>query len=100
METHEQWICLWVNREKVPVDHGPPHDQHVFNEYLRWLQRSSRLHIKGPYSDHGVEEGSEEDIIEDEYDNETRQETQPQRAPLVNYVVRNSNASILDLFFI
>jgi hypothetical protein len=79
-----------VHRDRVRVDSGPPFDQDAFNEYLRWLQRSTRLRIKGAYIDLAVEVGSEEDIVEDEYNVETRQETQPQRAPLIAYVVRIS----------
>jgi hypothetical protein len=58
------------------------------------FHKSTRTHIKAPYTDRGVEEDSEEDIIEDMYDILTREETQPQRAPLERYMVRYSNASI------
>jgi hypothetical protein len=79
-----------VHRDRVRVNSGPPFDQDAFNEYLRWLQRSTRLHIKGVYTDRAIKEGSEEDVVEDEYDIENRQETQPQQAPLMAYVVRIS----------
>lgn len=89
---------MWVHRDRVHVDSGPPFDQDAFNEYVRWLQRSTRLHIKGAYTDRAVEEGSEEDVVEDEYDVETRLETQPQRASLMPYVAsqltRMSNKTV------
>jgi hypothetical protein len=85
---------LWETRQRIPVTVGPPHDQHTFDEYLRWFHRSTGTHIKAPYTDRGVEEDSEEDVIEDVYDIATREEIQPQRAPLERYVVRYSNASI------
>ena len=61
---------------------GPPHDQRTFDEYLRWLHRSTRTHIKPPYTDAAIDEDSEEDIIEDVYDVITREDTQLERAPL------------------
>jgi hypothetical protein len=66
----------------MPVTAGPPHDQYAFDEYLRWLHRSTRTHIKPPYTDRAVGDDSEDDVIADVYDEVTREETQPQRAPL------------------
>jgi capsid portal protein len=65
-----------------------PHDQHTFDEYLRWLHRSMRTHIKPSYTEDAINDDSEEDVIEDAYDIATREEIQPERAPLQRYVVR------------
>jgi len=91
---HYEFIQLWETRQRIPVHVDPPHDQHTFDEYLRWLHRSTRTHIKPPYTEEAIDEDSEEDVIEDVYDITTREETQPQRAPLQRYVVRYSNATI------
>ena len=91
---HYEFIQLWETRQWILVHADPPHDQHTFNEYLRWLHRSTRTHIKPPYTEDVIDEDSEEDVIEDVYDIATREETQPQRAPLQRYVVRYLNAII------
>ena len=57
---------------------GPPHDQYTFDEYLRWLHRSTRTHIKPSYTEEAIDEDSEEDVIEDVYDVTTREDTQLQ----------------------
>ena len=54
---------------------GLDHDQHTFDQYLTWLNRSTRTHIKSPYTDEAIEDGSEDDAIEDVYDKATRAET-------------------------
>jgi hypothetical protein len=66
----------------MPVTADLPHDQHAFDEYLRWLHRSTRTHIKPPYTDRTVGDDSEDDIIADVYDEATREEMQPHRASL------------------
>ncbi|XP_066377315.1 uncharacterized protein [Miscanthus floridulus] len=71
---------------RYPVHAGPPHDQHTFNEYLWWLHRSTRTHIKPPYTDVAIDEDSEKDVIEDVYDVTTRENTQLERAPLQRYM--------------
>ena len=96
--THNAYIQLWQTRERQPVHVGPPHDQHTFDEYLRWLHRSTRTHIKPPYTDVAIDEDSEEDVIEDVYDVTTREDTQLQRAPLQRYVVRYLNGTICYSF--
>ena len=73
---------------------GPPHDQSTFDEYLRWLHRSTRTHIKPPYTKEVIDEDNEKDMIEDVYDVATRDNTQLQRAPLQRYMVRYSNGTI------
>jgi hypothetical protein len=90
---HYAYIQLWQTRKRQLVDEGSPHHQHTFDEYLWWLHRSMRTHIKPSYTEDAINEESEEDVIEDEYDIATREETQPQRAPLQRYVVRYSNAT-------
>lgn len=87
--THQVYMQQWETREKIPLHHGEPHDQFTFDEYLRWLHRSTRVHIKLPYTDMGIEEDSDEEVVEDYYDAVTRHDTQPQRAPLDSYIVRN-----------
>ena len=74
--THNTHILLWETRERLPVHAGPPHDQHTFNEYLHWLHRSTRRHIKAPYTEEAIDEDSEEDVIKDVYDVATREDTQ------------------------
>jgi hypothetical protein len=96
--THFEFIQQWETREKMSVTAGPPHDQHTFDEYLRWLHRSTRTHIKPPYTDHAVGDDSEDGVITDVYDEATREETQPQRAPLQRYVVRCSNGRVWPPF--
>ena len=91
---HYEFVQLWETREWQAVDADPPHDQHTFDDYLWWLHRSTRTHIKPPYTEDTIDEDSEEDVIEDVYDIATREETQPQRAPLQRYMVRYSNATI------
>ena len=73
---------------------GPPYDQHTFDEYLRWLHRSTRTHIKPPYTEEAIDEDSKEDMIEDVYNVATRADTQLQRAPLQRYMVRYLNDTI------
>ena len=91
---HYEFIQLWETRQPIPVHADLPHDQHTFDEYLWWLHRSTRTHIKPPYTEDAIDDNSKEDVIEDVYDIATREETQPQRAPLQRYVVRYSNATI------
>ena len=74
--THNAYIQLWQNRDRQPVDAGPPHDQHTFDEYLRWLHRSTRTHIKPPYTEEVINEDDEEDVIKDVYGVATRDDTQ------------------------
>jgi hypothetical protein len=85
---HYEYILLWETRERQPIDVDLPHDQHTFDEYLRWLHRSMRTHIKPSYTEDAINDDSEEDVIEDAYDIATREEIQPERAPLQRYVVR------------
>ena len=92
--THNAYIHLWQNREWQLVHAGPPHDQHTFDEYLRWLHRSTRTHIKPPYTEETIDEDSEEDVIEDVYNVATREDTQLQRALLQRYVIRYLNGII------
>ena len=83
--THSSHIHLWQNRVRHPVHAGPPHDQHTFDEYLRLLHRSTRTHIKPPYTEEAIDKDDEEDMIED-VDVATRDDTQLQRAPLQRHV--------------
>ena len=92
--THNTHIHLWRNRERQLVHAGPSYDQHTFDEYLRWLHRSTRTHIKPSYTEEAIDEDNEEDVIEDVYDVATREDTQLQRAPLQRYVVRYLNGTI------
>ena len=87
--THNAYIQLRQTKDRQPVDVGPPHDQHTFDEYLRWLHRSMRTHIKPPYTEEAINKDSEEDV----YDVATREDTQLQRAPLQRYVVRYLNGT-------
>ena len=80
--THSSYIHLWQTRVPHAVLAGHPHNQHTFDEYLRLLHRSTRTHIKPPYTEEAIDEDSEEDVIEDVYDVATRDDTQLQRAPL------------------
>ena len=98
--THNAYIQLWQTRDRQPVDAGPPHNQHTFDEYLPWLHRSTRTHIKTPYTEEAIDEDDEEDVIEDVYDVATRDDTQLQRAPLQTCVVRYSNGTICYPFSI
>ncbi|XP_066308140.1 uncharacterized protein [Miscanthus floridulus] len=86
---HNTFIHLWQNRERQPVHAGLPHNQHTFDEYLRWLHRSMRTHIKPPYTEEAIDVDSEKDVIEDMYDVATRKDTQLQRAPLQRYMQHN-----------
>ena len=55
---------------------GSVTDQHTFDEYLWWLYRSMRTHIKPPYTKDAIDNDSEEDVIEDVYNVATREGTQ------------------------
>ena len=92
--THNAYIQLRQTKDQQPVDVGPPHDQHTIDEYLRWLHRSTRTHIKPSYTKEAIDEDDEEDVIEDVYDIATRDDIQLQRAPLQRYMVRYSNGII------
>ena len=96
--THNAHIHLWQNRVRHPVHAGPLHDQHTFDEYLWWLHRSTRTHIRPPYTEEVIDEDDEEDVIKDVYDVATRDDTQLQRAPLQKYMVRYSNGTICYSF--
>ena len=91
---HYEFVQLWETREQRAVDADPPHDQHTFDDYLQWLHRSTRTHIKSPYTEDAIDKDDEEDVIEDVYDIATREETQPERDLLQRYVVRYSNVTI------
>ena len=54
--THTTHIYSWETREQQPVHAGPPHDQHTFDEYLRWLHRSTRTYIKPSYTEEAIDE--------------------------------------------
>ena len=71
------------------MDATPPHDQHQFDEYLQWLHRSSRLHLKAPYTLPFLAGGSDDDDAqqEDAYDRAARPATQLDRGPLQRVVV-------------
>ena len=80
---HHGYIQDWENRQMFLIVETPPHDQHTFDEYLQWLHRSTRTHIREPFSDHAIKEDElYADDVEDAYDVATRQGTQPERAPL------------------
>ena len=74
--THNTYIQLWQTRDRQPIDAGSPHDQHTFDEYLRWLHRSTKTYIKPPYTEEVIDEDDEEDVLEDVYDVATRDNTQ------------------------
>jgi hypothetical protein len=48
-EIHTQYIERWERREKQPLQDGLPHDPHAFNEYLRWLHRSTHVQVRQVY---------------------------------------------------
>ena len=91
---HYEFIQLWETRQRIPVHADPKHNQHTFDEYLWWLHRSTRTHIKPLYTEEAIDEDLEKDVIEDVYDIGTREDTQLQRAPLQIYVVRYLNGTI------
>jgi hypothetical protein len=80
-EIHTQYIKRWERREKQLLQDGPPHDPHAFNEYLRWLHRSTRVQVRQACKEGELPTDFEDDIIADEYEEATMRETQPQRAP-------------------
>jgi hypothetical protein len=88
-EIHAQYIKRWERRKKQPLQDGPPHDPHAFNEYLWWLHRSICVQARQAYPGRELPTNSEDDIVADEYAEVTMLETQPQRAPLQRYVVRS-----------
>jgi hypothetical protein len=93
--THHSFIENWENRHaqgdnilhegRQPSD---PHDQDAFNEYLRWLHRSTRVFLLQPLDAPVLDDEDHEDVAEDEFDDLTRDDTQPQRAPLQRSMVR------------
>ena len=64
-----------VEQGPTAGDAGPPHDQHTFDEYLWWLHRSTRTHIKPSYTEEVIDEDDEKDVIEDVYGVATRDDT-------------------------
>lgn len=93
---HADHVLSWTNRYQQDVDDGEPYDQGVFDQYLQWLHRSTRLHIKPPYYEATAEDESDDD--EDPYDATTRASTQPDRAPLHSYVVIYHVLQLLFVF--
>lgn len=84
---HEGYIRQWEERTRHEVDEGDEHVQYVFDEYLWWLHRSARTHIKAPYTNVPISDDEEEDVIEDVYDAEIRDDIMVERAPMQRYVV-------------
>jgi hypothetical protein len=76
-EIHAQYIERWETREKQPLQDGPPHDPHAFNEYLRWLHRLTRVQVRQPYQGGELPADSEDDIVTNKYEDATMRETQP-----------------------
>ena len=72
---HYEFIQPWETRQRIPVHTDLPHDQHTFDDYLQWLHRSMRTHIKPPYIEDVIDDDLEEDVIEDVYDITTREDT-------------------------
>jgi hypothetical protein len=56
-----------------------------YREYLLWLHRTPRVHLKPPTLSNPIDEGESDD--EDPYNIITRTSVQPERAPLENYMV-------------
>jgi hypothetical protein len=74
-----------MNAERVHPTNGARSLASEYREYLLWLHRSTRVHIKTPALAIPIYEGASDQ--EDPYDVRTRQGVQPERAPLQNYVV-------------
>jgi hypothetical protein len=55
-----------------------------YREYLLWLHRSSRVHVKPLALSIPIDKGESDD--EEPYDIITRTGVQPERAPLENYM--------------
>jgi len=85
--THNKAILLWDHRECPDPTDGLPHDQRNFDQYLTWLHRSTRTHIKPLYTDQAIEDESDDGAIADVYDAIPRAVTQPERGPLQSYMV-------------
>jgi hypothetical protein len=85
----------WAFRFRQEWDDGEAYDQHTFELYLQWLHRSTKLHIKAPYSDSPIEEDSDDNEVIDAYDVSTLHGNQPERAPLQSYVVIYLKVSFL-----
>lgn len=87
---HHQYLQSWENRVHVDPDTLDPYDQAAYDEYLRWVHRSLRIHIRPPYCDDPLDdEIDEEDTVHD-HDVSTRLGNQPERAPIQTYVVKYS----------
>jgi hypothetical protein len=74
-----------MNKERVKQINGARSLPNEYREYLLWLRRTSRVHVKPPTLSIPIDEGESDD--EDPYDIMTRTGVQPERAPLENYMV-------------
>ena len=66
---------MWENRPREDPSEGPPHDQATFDEYLRFLHRSTRTQLRPPYNQDRIEDEPADATYSDHYDTITRHET-------------------------
>lgn len=85
LQKHSKYVEQWMNKERVELTNGACSVANEYREYLMWLHRSTRLHVKPPALSIPIDEGGSDD--EDPYDVITRRGVQPKRAPLDNYMV-------------
>jgi hypothetical protein len=74
-----------MNKERVEPTNGAQSLPNEYCEYLLWLHRTSRVHVKRPALSIPIDKGESDD--KDPYDIITRTGVQPERAPLENYMV-------------
>lgn len=97
--THAAHLQRWADREQFQVDpfNGPMHRGAAYGQYLKYLQRNSRVYLVIS-EDMGPIEEEYDSAGEDEvhpYDRATREGTQPQRAPFQHYMV---SVLLYDMF--
>lgn len=86
---HASYVNEWMHKETVDPDDGARCTEREYKEYLIYLHRATRVHVRPPLSIIPADQEDTDDDEEDPYDIITRRGVQPERAPVENYVVSN-----------
>jgi hypothetical protein len=70
LQKHSKYVEQWMNKERVEPTNGHRSLANEYREYLLWLHRSTRVHVKPPSSIIPIDEGGSDE--EDPYDVITR----------------------------
>jgi hypothetical protein len=97
LQVHERYVQGWMNKETVDPNDGAASREREYHEYLIYLHKATRVHVKPPLST--IPTNEQDNDEEDLYDVITRRGVQPERAPVENYVVSNPLATSLTSFY-